>query len=293
MTQLQPYIDKAAVLVEALPYIQSFRGRTVVVKYGGSAMAPEADVDTVLKDIVFMEHVGINPVIVHGGGPAIDRRLKERHIETRRVNGLRLTDRETMRVVEDVLFGEINAEIVEAINRLGGRAVGVSARAAGVLQVRPYIAQTPSGPVDLGFVGDVERVDPKPLQELIDSEAIPVVAPIGRGAGGDAFNVNADTAAAEIAAALHAEKLVFLTDVTGIMENPADEGTLISTVHVDEVEGLIASGIIQGGMIPKVRAGAHSVRSGVRKTHIVDGRIPHSMLLEFFTREGVGSQIVQ
>lgn len=292
MTGLQQYIDKAEILVEALPYIQSFRGKIVVVKYGGSTMTPEADAETVLKDLVFMEHVGINPVIVHGGGPAIDRRLKERNIETRRVNGLRITDRETMQVVEEVLSGEVNAEIVDSLNRLGGRAVGVSGRVAGVLHVRPHVAQTPSGPVDLGFVGDVERVDPGPLQELIDRETIPVVAPIGRGAAGDPYNVNADTAAAEIAAALHAEKLVFLTDVTGIMENPADESTLISTVHLREVEDLIESGVLQGGMIPKVRAGAHAVRAGVRKTHVVDGRIPHSMLLEFFTREGVGSQIV-
>lgn len=290
---LQKYIDKASTLVEALPYIQSFRGKTVVVKYGGSTMTPDGDIDTVLRDLVFMELVGINPVIVHGGGPAIDRRLKERRIETRRVNGLRFTDAATMHVVEGVLFGEVNAEIVDGISRLGGQAAAVSGREAGVLHVRPHVAQTPDGPVDLGFVGDVERVDPVPLQELIDREMIPVVAPIGRGADGCAFNVNADTAAGEIAAALQAEKLVFLTDVTGIMRDPGDEGSLMSTVHVDEVEGLIESGVLQGGMIPKAKAGVHSVRAGVRKTHIVDGRIPHSMLLEFFTDEGVGSQIVQ
>lgn len=293
MQGLQEYIDKAAILLEALPYMQSFRGKTVVVKYGGSAMAPDADADTVLKDLVFMEHVGINPVIVHGGGPAIDRRLKERNIQTRRVNGLRITDRETMAVVEEVLCGEVNAALVEGIRQLGGRAVGVSARAAGVLHVRPHVAQTPEGPVDLGFVGDVERVDAQPLQDLIDGEMIPVVAPIGRGGDGSAYNVNADTAAGDIAAALQAEKLVFLTDVTGIMENPADESTLLSTVHIGQVEGLIEAGILQGGMIPKVLAGVRSVQAGVRKTHIIDGRIPHSMLLEFFTHEGVGSQIVQ
>ncbi|MDA0335190.1 MAG: acetylglutamate kinase [bacterium] len=290
---LQQYIDRASILVEALPYIQFFRGKTVVVKYGGSTLTPEADVDTVLRDLVFMELVGINPVIVHGGGPAIDRRLKERNIETKRVNGLRITDQETMQVVEDVLFGEVNAGLVAAIEALGGNAVGVSARNTGILSVRPHIAQTAEGPVALGFVGEVTAVDAGPLHELIAREAIPVVAPIGRGEDGAAYNVNADTAAGEIAGALHAEKLVFLTDVTGILRNPADESTLMSTVRLGEVERLIAQGVLQGGMIPKVLAGVHSVRAGVRKTHIIDGRIPHSILLEVFTDEGVGTQIVQ
>ncbi len=290
---LQQYIDKASILVEALPYIQSFRGKTVVVKYGGSTLTTEAAVDTVLRDLVFMELVGINPVIVHGGGSAIDRRLQERHIETTRVNGLRITDAETMKIVEDVLFGEVNAGLVAAIETLGGNAVGVSARDAGILAVRPHVAQTPDGPVPLGYVGDVEFVDAAPLNELISRETIPVVAPIGRGEDGAAYNVNADTAAGEIAAAIHAEKLVFLTDVMGIMEDPTDENTLMSTVHLAQVEGLISSGVLQGGMIPKVLAGVHSVKAGVRKTHIIDGRIPHSMLLEFFTDEGVGTQVVQ
>lgn len=290
--ELLSYIEKASTLVEALPYIQSFRGKTVVVKYGGSTLTPEGGADTVLRDLVFMEHVGINPVIVHGGGPAIDRRLRERNVESRRVNGLRITDRETMRVVEEVLSGEINTGLVEEIDAHGGRVRGLSAREAEVLHVRPHVAQTREGPVDLGFVGDVVRVDAEPLQALIDSETIPVVAPIGLGEDGEAYNVNADTAAGEIAAALRAEKLVFLTDVTGILEDPADESTLISTVRVDQVQVLIDSGVIQGGMIPKARAGARSVRAGVHKTHIVDGRIPHSLLLEFFTDEGVGSQIV-
>ncbi len=291
--ELQSYIDKASVLAEALPYIQSFRGKTVVVKYGGSTLAPGGGADTVLRDLVFMEHVGINPVVVHGGGPAIDRRLRERNVETRRVNGLRITDRATMQVVEEVLAGEINSGLVREIDSLGGRVSGLSAREAGVLHVRPHVAQTREGPVDLGFVGDVVRVDAAPLQDLIDVETIPVVAPIGRGEDGEAYNVNADTAAGEIAAALGAEKLVFLTDVTGILENPADESSLISTVRVDEVQGLIDTGVLQGGMIPKARAGVRSVHAGVRKTHIVDGRIPHSLLLEFFTDEGVGSQILR
>ena len=292
MSPLQPYIEKAATLVEALPYIQSFRGKTVVVKYGGSTMNGVDD-DTVLKDLVFMESVGINPVIVHGGGPAIDRQLEARKIQTQRVNGLRITDHDTMQVVEETLFGEVNAGIVEAVRDLGGRPVAVSARDAGILSVKKHMADTPDGPVDIGFVGEVEHVDPQPLTDLLESETIPIVAPIGRGPDGEAYNVNADTAAGEIAAALHAEKLVFLTDVTGIMRQQDDEGSLLSTVPVRDVEELIDTGVIGGGMIPKTRAGVHAVRAGVHKAHIIDGRIPHSVLLEFFTDEGVGTQIVQ
>jgi acetylglutamate kinase len=293
MNTLQEYINKASVLIEALPYIQSFRGKVVVVKYGGSTMTDTGEVDTVLKDLVFMESVGMRPVVVHGGGPAITRRLDEQGVETKRVNGLRVTDKATMKVVEETLFGEVNAGIVKAIKRLGGRGVGVSAKEAGIMHVRKHWALGTDGPVDLGFVGEVERIEPGPLLDLVKGGMIPVVAPIGRGPNNESFNVNADTAAGEIAAALAAEKLVFLTDVKGIMRNPAKEDTLLSTVHVNQVDGLINDGIISGGMIPKVEACMRSVKAGVRKTHIVDGRIPHSMLLEFFTDEGIGTQIVQ
>ncbi|MEW6752684.1 MAG: acetylglutamate kinase [Candidatus Latescibacterota bacterium] len=292
MTQLQEYIDKASVLVEALPYIQAFRDKVVVLKHGGSTMTQEGSVDTVLKDVVFMESVGIKPVIVHGGGPAISRRLEELGVPTRKVNGLRVTDEPTMRVVEEVLCGQINAEIVSTIRQLGGRAVGISGR-DGVLHVRRHVARTPEGPVDLGFVGDVERVDPEPLLAALRQGLIAVLAPIGLGPCGHSYNVNADTAAGRVAAALDAEKLVFLTDVKGIMGDPADEDSLLSTVRVAQVPELIAGGIVSGGMIPKVEACVASVEAGVRKTHVIDGRIPHSMLLEFFTREGIGTQIVQ
>jgi len=293
MTDLQTYIEKASTLIEALPYIQAFRDKTVVVKYGGSTLTDDDDVDTVLRDIVFMESVGINPVIVHGGGPAINRRLQELNIETKRVNGLRVTDEATMRVVEEVLFGQVNAEIVAAIDKLGGRAVGISAKEARVMHVSKHMPPSPDGPVDIGFVGDVERIDPGPLLELAGQGVIPVVAPIGRGESGESFNVNADTAAGEIAAALRAEKLVFLTDVKGIMSDPTDAGSLLSTLHVGQVDELIEAEVISGGMIPKVGACVKSVKAGVRKTHIIDGRIPHSMLLEFFTNEGIGTEIVQ
>lgn len=293
MNALQGSIEKAATLIEALPYIQNFRGKVVVVKYGGSTMVGDQEEDTVLKDIVFMASVGICPVIVHGGGPAINRRLEERGVETQRINGLRVTDKATMGVVEDVLFGEVNAGIVRDIEALGGKAVGISGKDTGVLNVRKHWANTADGPVDIGFVGDVERVSTEPITDLIEGGMIPVVAPIGRGEDGQSYNVNADTAAGEIAAALRAEKLVFLTDVTGIMRDPEESSTLISTLHVLDVDHLVEEAVISGGMIPKVEACVKAVKSGVRKTHVVDGRIPHSMLLEIFTREGIGTEIVQ
>jgi acetylglutamate kinase len=287
---LQAHIDKAETLIEALPYLQEFRGKVMVVKYGGSTMGGG---DTVHKDMVFMQAVGICPVVVHGGGPAITRRLQELGIESQRVAGLRVTDATTMKVVEDVLFGEVNARIVREIGELDGRAVGVSAKDAGIMQVRKHWAQTDGGAMDIGYVGDVQHVDTAPLLNLIGKGMIPVVAPIGRGPEGESFNVNADTAAGEIAAALHAEKLVFLTDVQGIMRDLEDDASLLSTVRVSEVGELIDQGVIRGGMIPKVEACVRSVKAGVRKTHVIDGRVPHAMLLEFYTRQGIGTQIVQ
>ena len=288
---LQSQIDKAETLIEALPYLQDFRGKVMVVKYGGSTMDSG---HTVHRDIVFMQAVGIFPVVVHGGGPAITCRLQELGIESQHVNGLRVTDAATMKVVEDVLFGEVNAQIVREIGELGGRAMGVSAKDAGIMRVRKHWAQTTDGgTVDIGYVGDVAHVDTAPLLALIDKGMIPVVAPIGRGPEGESLNVNADTAAGEIAAALYADKLVFLTDVQGIMRDLADAATLLSTVRVSEVSALIDQGVIRGGMIPKVEACVRSVKAGVRKTHVIDGRVPHAMLLEFYTRQGIGTQIVQ
>lgn len=287
---LQAQIDKAETLIEALPYLQEFRGKVMVVKYGGSTMGGG---DTAYKDIVFLQAVGICPVVVHGGGPAITRRLQALGIESQRVNGLRVTDAATMKVVEDVLFGEVNARIVREIGQLDGRAVGVSAKDAGIMQVRKHWAETASGAMDIGYVGCVAHVNTAPLLDLIDQGMIPVIAPIGRGPEGASFNVNADTAAGEIAAALHAEKLVFLTDVQGIMGDLEDDASLLSTVRVSEVGALIDQGTICGGMIPKVEACVKSVKAGVRKTHVIDGRVPHAMLLEFYTRQGIGTQIVQ
>ena len=291
-------IQKAAVLVEAFPYIRSFRDRVIVVKYGGSTLAEEGGSQTVLADLVFMETVGMKPVVVHGGGREISRRMKESGVEARFVEGLRVTDAATMKIVEDTLFGVVNRGIVGGILRLGGNAKGLSAKDAGIMGVKRHTMTVVEEdgvrrPVDIGFVGDVDWIDPDPILRICGEEAIPVIAPIGLGEDGEGYNVNADTAAGEIANALKAEKLVFLTNVTGIMRDPADERSLLSSLHVNDVDALISGGGIQGGMIPKVRACVRSVKGGVRKTHIIDGRIPHALLLEIFTQEGVVTEIVQ
>lgn len=295
---MQEIIKKAEVLIEALPYIQSFRDKIVVVKYGGSALAEEGGSPTVLADLVFMVTVGMKPVVVHGGGKEISRRMKEAGVEATFVEGLRVTDAATMKIVEDTLFGVVNRGIVEGILERGGDAKGLSAKDAGIMGVTRHQAQVLDKEgrqrgVDLGFVGDVEWIDPDPIIRICSEDAIPVVAPIGLGEDGESYNVNADSAAGEIASALNAEKLVFLTNVTGIMRDANDEGSLISSLRVSDVDALIAEEGIQGGMIPKARACVRSVRGGVRKTHIIDGRVPHALLLEIFTMKGIGTEIVQ
>jgi acetylglutamate kinase len=295
---MENIIQKAAVLVEAFPYIRSFRDKIVVVKYGGSALAEEGGSETVLADLVFMETVGMKPVVVHGGGKEISRRMKESGVESRFVEGLRVTDEATMKIVEDTLFGVVNRSIVDGIERLGGSAKGLSAKDAGIMGVKKHMASVtdPDGTrraVDIGYVGQVDWIDPDPILRICGEETVPVIAPIGLGEDGESYNVNADTVAGEIANALKAEKLVFLTNVTGIMRDPKDESTLISSLHVNDVDALISDGIIEGGMIPKLRACLRSVKGGVRKTHIIDGRISHALLLEIFTQEGIGTEIVQ
>ena len=294
---IEKIIEKAATLVEAFPYIRSFRDAMVVVKYGGSTQPDEGGSDTILADLVFMETVGMRPVVVHGGGKEISRRLMEAGVESRWVSGLRVTDEETMRVVEDTLFGVVNRRIVEGIEALGGSARGMSAKDAGVMHVTRHSPQVETGgkveTVDIGFVGNVDVIDPEPIRLACEEGTIPVIAPIGRGPDGESYNVNADTAAGEIARALQAEKLVFLTDVNGIMRDGSDPGSRISTLHLHEADGLIRDGTVAGGMIPKLQSCVQSVKGGVRKTHIIDGRMPHALLLEIFTREGIGTEIVQ
>ncbi len=290
-------IQKAATLIEAFPYIRSFRDKIVVVKYGGSTQPDEGGSDTIMADLVFMETVGMRPVVVHGGGKEISRRLEEEGVESTWVNGLRVTDETTMRVVEETLFGVVNRRIVEGVEEVGGSARGMSAKDAGIMRVRQHFAKAvvdgETEQVDIGFVGDVETIDAEPIRHACEELTIPVITPIGMGPDGRSYNVNADTAAGEIARALQAEKLVFLTDVNGICRDPSDAETRISTLHVNDIDELLQEGIIQGGMIPKVLAGESSVKGGVTKTHIIDGRLPHSLLLEIFTREGIGTQIIQ
>lgn len=294
---MQKYIDKAAVLIEALPYIQRFKNKVVIVKYGGSTMVSSGSAANVLQDVVLMECVGMHPVVVHGGGPAINQRLKERKIEPQFAQGLRVTDEATMEVVEEVLM-EINQEIVAQIQQYGGKARGLSGKRDEILYCRKswvnHKDEVTGGmtKLDIGYVGEVIDVNEMPMRDLLAKDIVPVIAPIGLGEDNHAYNLNADTAAGEIAGSLRAEKLVYLTDVAGILRDKKDPESLLSTLHINDVERLIEDNVIVGGMIPKVRSGLKAVRSGVSKTHIIDGRLAHSMLLEIFTDKGVGTEIV-
>ncbi|HWQ76808.1 MAG TPA: acetylglutamate kinase [Syntrophomonas sp.] len=280
-------LEKAEVLVEALPYIKDFYGKRVVIKYGGAAMI-DCDLKMkVMQDIVLMKFVGMHPIVVHGGGPDITGLLGRLNIDTEFVNGLRVTDRETMEVVEMVLGGKVNKEIVAGLNASGGRAVGISGKDGGLIKARPL---DPSG--QLGFVGEVEAVNPLIIETLIENGYIPVIAPIGIDEGQQSYNINADLAAASIAVEMKADKLVLLTDVPGLLRDKDDQNSLISVLKVSQVPGLIDEGVIAGGMIPKVSCCVEAVTGGVDRTHIVDGRVPHSILLEIFTKEGVGTMVV-
>jgi acetylglutamate kinase len=285
-------IRKAGVLIEALPYIRRFRGQKVVIKYGGHAMKDEALKKGFAQDIVLLSYVGLKPVIVHGGGPQIGQALERMGIECRFVGGLRVTDAQTMDVVEMVLAGLVNKEIVGLIQAAGGQAVGLSGKDGGLIRARklssPPVADDDEA-VDLGQVGEVASVDATILEALMEKGFVPVIAPVGGGEGGESFNINADTAAAEIAVALRASKLVLLTDVAGVL---GAGGSLISSLSGEGSERLIASGAVTGGMIPKVRGCCEVVRRGVGKVHIVDGRLPHALLLEIFTDRGIGTEVV-
>ena len=285
---IQAYIDKAGILVEALPYIRQFEGKTVVIKYGGAAMVEAALRASTAEDIVLMKYVGMNPVIVHGGGPEIGRMLQRLNIEPKFHNGLRITDDATVEVVEMVLAGSVNKDLVALLSRAGGNAVGVSGKDGNLLYAKRIER---SDGVDLGHVGEVERVSSGILDVLCRAGIIPVVAPVATDAEGRTWNVNADTAAGEIAASLEAEKLVFLTDTPGLLRDVKDEGSLIHQLRTTEVDALTKEGVIAGGMIPKVGACLRALEHGVNKTHIVDGRVPHALLLEIFTEQGLGTLI--
>ncbi len=277
-------MTKADVLVEALPYIQRFRGRVVVVKYGGAAMTDPDLAGLFAQDVVLMRAVGMRPVVVHGGGPQIGQLMARLGKEPEFREGLRVTDADTLDIARMVLVGKVNRDIVSSINVHEPVAVGLSGEDAGLITAS---ARHP----DLGYVGNVDAVNPAILDRLLAEELIPVVATIGTDLEGQAYNINADTAAGAVAEALHAEKLVYLTDVIGVLRDVADPDSLISTASVDELEKLIDEGILTGGMIPKIRSCTRAVRNGVAHAHILDGRVPHSLLLEMLTRDGIGTMV--
>jgi acetylglutamate kinase len=286
-------LDKAEILLESLPYLRRFFGKTVVIKYGGHAMANDALKESFAQDVALLKFVGMNPVIVHGGGPQIDVMLERLGIEARFVRGMRVTDQATMDVVEMVLGGKINKEIVALINRHGGQAVGLSGKDGEVIIGRKM--QLPGGsrraPADdIGMVGEIVGVNPAVIEALDAAKFIPVIAPIGVGREGETFNINADLVASKVAQALHAEKLILLTDVEGIKDA---QGKLLRTLPIGEAEALIRSGVIAGGMIPKVECCIDALKGGVAKTHVIDGRARHAILLEIFTAEGVGTEVVR
>jgi acetylglutamate kinase len=290
------HVQQAHTLIEALPYLQQFANKTVVVKYGGHAMTDEALRHAFARDMVLLKCVGVRPVIVHGGGPQIDATMKRMGIQARFVAGLRVTDAETMDIVEMVLGGKLNKEIVALINLHGGQAVGLSGKDANLVvatKKQLYRSLTPGGPpelVDLGQVGEVKKINTAIIDVLVSQGFIPVIAPTGVGEQGESYNINADTVAGDIAAALKAEKLLFLTDVTGILDR---DQKLLPTLNPEELRTLKQDGIIDGGMLPKVDACLHALTHGVAKTHIIDGRVPHAVLLELFTARGVGTEIVR
>lgn len=288
--------DKADVLIEALPYIQEFYGKTIVIKYGGNAMVNDELKEKVMQDVALMKYVGIKVVIVHGGGPEITQFLKKVGKESSFVSGLRVTDEETVEIAEMVLDGKINSEIVMLLNRRGLRAVGLSGKDAGLIQAEKKLAtvyeQGDKRKVDIGYVGKTKKVDTRILEDLISRDYVPVIAPIGVGEDGESYNINADYVAADIAGALHAEKLLLLTDTDGVYKNLEDKETFISTLTANEAREFIREGIISGGMIPKVEACLRAINNGANKAHIIDGRLPHSIILELFTAAGIGTQVV-
>lgn len=285
-------IKKADVLIEALPYIQEFRDDIIVVKFGGSAMEVTSYAEGILSDVAFMECVGMLPVIVHGGGKAISRSMKEAGITAKFVDGLRVTDEESIKVVERVFKTEVNPQIVEILERSGARAQGVEGEAIFSVTKKTRVDESSGEMQDWGFVGEPCEVNVGSLQALLKKRVIPVVTPLGIGPDGRTHNINADTAAASVAMALKARKLAFVSDVPGLLRDADDEQSVIATLKAGEVGSLIEQGVIGDGMLPKVRSGMEALEAGVRKIHIIDGRMSHSLLLEIFTDKGVGTEII-
>jgi acetylglutamate kinase len=286
--------DRAQILIEALPYIQRFQGKTIVIKYGGNAMIDEGLKQSFARDVVLMKLVGMNPVIVHGGGPQIGKLLERIGKKSEFVQGMRVTDRETMDVVEMVLGGLVNKEIVSLINKHGGKAIGLTGKDGGLIRARKLVMKSlpaeglPSEIIDIGHVGEVESIDPEVVALLDTKNFIPVIAPIGVGPDGEAYNINADVVAGKLAITLQAEKFMLLTNTTGVLDK---EGQLLTGLTIGKVNALIADGTIHGGMLPKVNYALDAVNSGVKSAHIIDGRVEHAVLLEVFTDQGVGTLI--
>ncbi len=290
-------VETAAVLIETLPYMQDFYGKTVVIKYGGNAMINNELKNSVIQDITLLKYVGMRPIVVHGGGPEITSVLNRFGKKTEFISGLRVTDEETVSIAEMVLVGKINTEIVNLLNRHGSKAVGLSGKDANLILAKKHFAEVHENGkvsmVDIGFVGEVESINTNILNTLIDSGYIPVIAPIGVGKNGESYNINADYVAGEVAGALGAEKLIMLTDVEGIYRDYQDKTSFISSLSLEEAQQMIAQGSIGGGMIPKVETCIKALQGGTGKTHIIDGRQPHSILLEIFTSQGIGTQVVK
>lgn len=292
---MESFISKAEVLMEALPYIQRFYGKTFVIKYGGNAMVDEELKASFARDMVLLKYVGINPVVVHGGGPQIDQTLRRMGISSRYVRGMRVTDPETVDIIEMVLVGKINKGIVGLINRHGGMAVGLCGKDGGLIRARKMSVTVstngePPEIIDIGMVGEIVGINPTIINSLDENKFIPVIAPVGVGDEGETYNINADLVAGQIAEALGAEKLILLTDVEGVKDK---KGELLSTVKINQARKLIQEGVVAEGMIPKVECCIEALKGGVGKTHIIDGRVKHAVLLEIFTKEGVGTEVVR
>lgn len=294
MTPMEQGLGKARVLVEALPYIQKFAGKTVVIKYGGHAMIDPVLKESVIMDVLLLHSVGIRPVVVHGGGPEINAMLKKVGIESQFIRGLRVTDAQTMEIAQMVLLGKLNTEMVSLLNRFGGKGVGLSGKDAQLLIAVKKPMQMPNSQgemedVDLGYVGEIQSVTPDILDTLLGQGYIPVISPVASGENGETYNVNADTVAGKIAEALQADKLLLLTDVRGILRDVTDPDSLISTISKGEVATLVDQGILNGGMLPKVECAVSALEGGVGSVHILDGRLSHAILLELFTDGGIGT----
>ena len=293
--RVQQSMARAEVLLEALPYIRRFYNKTIVIKYGGHAMVDDALKTAFARDIVMMKYIGINPEVVHGGGPQIGTFLKKLGKDSTFIQGMRVTDEETMDIVEMVLVGKVNKEIVGLINHQGGRAVGLSGKDGGLIRAEKYLLSaekakdTPPEIIDLGLVGKVREIDGALISALVKDGFIPVIAPTGAGEGGETYNINADIVAGAVASAVKAEKLVLLTDVAGVLDG---EKKLVNTMNDRAARQMIETGVIEGGMFPKVKCCLKALRGGVHKTHIVDGRLRHAILLEMFTDSGIGTEIV-